>query len=108
MYVSFYFMSFVIFETFILMNVFVAILNESITNSLSILELQQGDLDFINFAYQRLLDLYITVLQKSVDVGIHLYHNARNEKQGSDSREGESSHAYEIHHRYERFRSKEY
>ena len=56
--VSFYFCLFVIFETFILMNMFMVILCESLNNSSSTLELQQEDLEFIDFAFAKLIDTF--------------------------------------------------
>ena len=60
--VSFYFCLFVILETFILMNMFKVILCESISNSSSTQELkrelQQKDLEFIDFAFAKLKDTF--------------------------------------------------
>ena len=57
-FVSLYFSAFVIFETFILMNIFVSILNESIAECSSSIDLQKEDLEFIDFAYARFLDVF--------------------------------------------------
>ena len=56
-YVLLYFVSFVLFETFILMNMFIAILCDNISDSSSLEELQQEDLEFVDFSYKRLLDI---------------------------------------------------
>ena len=53
-----YFFLFAAFEIIVLMNVFLAILNESIADSSSQIDLQEEDLEFINFTIKRLLDMF--------------------------------------------------
>ena len=51
-----YFFLFTVFEVIVLMNIFFAILNESIADSSSEMDLQEEDLEFINFTIKRFLD----------------------------------------------------
>ena len=65
--VPFYFVCFVVFETFILMNIFIAILCESIAESSSLEELTLEDLEFVEFSYTRLKDFICCCFPKVHD-----------------------------------------
>ena len=71
----FYFVCFVIFETFILMNIFLAILCKSIQDSSSLEELTLEDLEFIDFSYKRLKDFICCCLPKVHDKSSHATKN---------------------------------